>query len=178
MAQTMSRCSLGNHAGFHPCTPQGPLALDPFADVVELSNRQFPATTCKKSEPLRMECGTSVHARTRLRKKTITLRIGCGTATHGLGGVPPPAGCFSIRGKHEKGRWESLLSQPTFFNVFIAPVAETAWFFQATCGNNCFRYILLSRRKGAGRIALPQGYRGRVAPCFVVPSSSARIQLP
>ncbi len=64
----------------------------------------------------------------------------------------------------EKGRRRKRAFSPGFFFVFIVPVAETAWFSKVSCGNNHLRYILFSRRKGAGRIALPWGTGDEQSP--------------
>ena len=99
------------------------------------------------------------------------MRVGCGTAAHGLGGGTPPTGCCAS-GENDKKEAvrECILSAALFF-VFIAPVGSlfgSLSFMRKEEGKRSF----LLRRMGAGPMALPWGYGGRGAPCFVVPHAT------
>ncbi len=56
-------------------------------------------------------------------------------------------------------------------------MAETAWFSQASCGSTVFLIHPVLSQEGCRADRPAEGYRGRGAPCFVIPSSSARKQV-
>ena len=121
--QTISRCNVRNPAGFHPCTPQGALPLDPFCG------------SSRPDEQTISRCSWQ-HAKTRLQKPIVILRVGGDTATrtHGLGSFQPPAGCQRHPGKTIKRSGERIHSLNRSFFVFIAPVG-TYFVPQVSCGN-------------------------------------------